>query len=293
MPTRTRTAPDATPHQVFTPHRAGLPNLIDYFSELWRRREFAAEMSRASMRGSRANTFFGQLWALLDPLLLACVYFLLIMIIRGPRGDMSPMETFAHLTGTMFLFRMARGGVNRGAKSITTSGKMLLNTNFPRLLIPLSTVRSSFVGFLPTIPLYLVFHAIAGNPWSLKMLLSTFFIGTVLVFTMGLAAIAATVNVYFRDVGNFLPYLMRLWRYLSPILWTPEQVAGIGGPVIQTMLHINPMYSMLTGYTDLLQNATWPPLYTWLTAAAWALASMTVGFLLFIARERDFTVRIL
>lgn len=291
---RVRNQPaDAVPHQVFAPHRAGLPNLIDYFSELWRRRQFAAEMSRASMRGSRANTFFGQLWMLLDPLMLACVYFLLIMIIRGGRGGMSPMETFAHLTGNMFLFRMARGSVNAGAKSITTSGKMLLNTNFPRLLIPLSAVRTAFFGFLPTIPLYLIFHIAAGNPWSPKMLLSVFFIITVLVFAMGLASIAATANVYFRDVGNFLPYLMRLWRYMSPILWTPEQVAGLGGPIVQTVLHINPLYSMLTGYTQLMQESTWPALYTWLTAAAWALAAVIVGFLLFISRERDFAVRIL
>lgn len=290
---RNKTAPDALPHQTFTPHRAGLPNLIDYFSDLWKRRNFAAEMSRASMRSNKTNTFFGQAWMLLDPLLLASVYFLLIMIIRGGRGDMTPMETFAHLTGNMFLFRLARGGVTSGTKSITSSGKMLLNTNFPRLLIPLSAVRTTFFTFLPTIPLYLIFHLAAGNPWSPTMLLSVFFIATVLVFTMGLAAMAATLNVYFRDVGNFLPYVMRLWRYLSPILWTPEQFEGKFGPVVQTVLHVNPLYSMLTGYTDLMQHATVPSLYTWLTAAAWALASVLIGFLFFIARERDFTVRIL
>ena len=33
--------------QVYEPHRVGLPPLVPYFSELWHRRPFAAEMSRA------------------------------------------------------------------------------------------------------------------------------------------------------------------------------------------------------------------------------------------------------
>jgi ABC-type polysaccharide/polyol phosphate export permease len=300
MPVRNDPAPpEELPHQTFEPHRAGLPNLIDYFSDLWKRRSFAAEMSRATMRGSNTNTFFGQAWMVLNPLMLACVYFVLVMIIRGGRGGMTPMETFAHLTGNMFLFHMMRNAANTASKSITTSGKMLLNTNFPRLLIPLSTVRTAFFRFLPTIPLYLLFHLAAGQPWTPKMLLSVFFIATVLVFTMGVAAIVATLNVYFRDTGSFLPYVMRMWMYLSPVLWTAKEFshrfrhAGQFKVAADVLVHVNPMYSMLNGYSDLLMRSAWPTTYTWITAAGWALASVIVGFLFFMARERDFTVRVL
>ncbi len=53
----------------YTPHRAGLPPLVPYFRELWARREFAAEMSKASLRSSNVNTVFGQLWLILNPML--------------------------------------------------------------------------------------------------------------------------------------------------------------------------------------------------------------------------------
>ena len=77
----------------YGPHRAGLPPLIPYFRELWHRRAFAAEMSKAVMRGANTTTFFGQLWLVLNPLLLAAVYYLLVTIIRG-RHDPS---FFTHL----------------------------------------------------------------------------------------------------------------------------------------------------------------------------------------------------
>ena len=41
---------------------------------------------------------------------------------------------------------------------------------------------------------------------------------------MGLAALFATLQVYFRDTSSFLPYFLRLWMYLSPVLWMPEML---------------------------------------------------------------------
>ena len=290
----TQGAPTQTAiYQQFTPHRVGLPNLVDYFRNLWQRREFAQEMSRSRMRGANTNTFFGQAWLLLDPLLQAAVYFLLIMLVRG--GFQNPDAAkahIAHLTGSLFAFRIAQTAVNRGARSVTTAGKVLLNTNFPRLLIPLSAVRTTFFRFLPTIPLYLLIHLLVGGPWSWRMLLSVYFLGCILAFAMGMSALVATLNVYFRDTTSFLPYLLRLWMYMSPILWMPSELSGYPGP-LRAVIQFNPMYSMLGGYTDLLQQSQWPDQYMWLTSAGWAIAAVVVGFLFFISRERDFAVRVL
>jgi teichoic acid transport system permease protein len=284
---------DAAIYQHFSPHRAGLPNLIEYFRELWQRREFAAEMSRSRIRGSNDNTFFGQAWLLLDPMLQAGVYFVLILFVRGHSSHgPSAGETVAHLTASLFAFRLCQGAVAAGAKSVTGAGKVLLNTNFPRLLIPLSSVRTGFFRFLPTIPLYLAIHLAVGGKWSWAMLASVYFLGCLLAFGMGLAAITSTLTVYFRDFANFLPYLLRLWMYLSPVLWLPSQIAGKPA-AIQTVMKVNPMFSMLGGYTELLQRGHWPPTQFWATAAFWALASIVVGFLFFISREREFAVRVL
>src|SRR5947199_8894570 len=68
---------------VYVPHKVGLPPMGHYLSLVWKRREFAFELSRTTMRAKHFNTVFGQLWLLLNPLLLGLVYFLLIDLIRG------------------------------------------------------------------------------------------------------------------------------------------------------------------------------------------------------------------
>ncbi|BAK38265.1 putative ABC transporter permease protein [Microlunatus phosphovorus NM-1] len=271
----------------YTPHRAGLPPLVPYFRELWARREFAAEMSKASLRSSNVNTVFGQLWLILNPMLLAGVYYLLVTIIRQ-RHDPA---LFTHLVLALFAFTMVQSAASTGATSVTGSGRLLINTAFPRLLIPLSAVRTAFWRFLPTIPIYLLFHIIVGLTWHPRMMISLYFLATMVVFSMGLSALFATCQVYFRDTSSFLPYFLRLWMYLSPVLWLPEMLARMG-PATKIIVELNPMYPMLTGYAQLLQGGQTPPPWMWAAAAGWALGASLVGFLFFIGREREFAVRL-
>lgn len=287
-------APTRTDDREFNPvyhsygvHKAGLPPLVPYFKELWHRRGFAAELSKATMRGANSNTFFGQAWLVINPLLMSGVYYLLVTIIRNRHDPLF----FTHLMLSLFAFTLIQTAVSTGATSVTGSGKLVMNTAFPRLLIPLSAVRTAFFRFLPTLVVYLVAHVIFGLPWHPRMLLAAFFLLCMVVFGLGLAAIFATLQVYFRDTSSFLPYFLRLWLYLSPVLWNFDMLSKMDR-TIQTIAQLNPAYHMLSGFTGLLQGGPMPPAVTWIASGAWALAALVGGFLYFMSRERDFAVRL-
>lgn len=271
--------------QVYEPHRVGLPKLVPYFTELWRRREFAAELSRAEMRSANTRTFFGQVWLVLNPLLLAMVYFVLVFILAG--GSKGP-AFFASLTAGLFAFYFISGSISAGAKSVVGSGALIANMAFPRLLMPMSAVRTAFFRFLPPLFVYFVIHAATGQPWSWNQILAVYFVGCMLVAAIGLAAIFATLQVYFRDTTSFLPYFLRIWLYLSPVLWSIEEVP----PRLAPILKFNPNFPLIGGFTDLLVRGTIPPAWTWFAAAGWSLAFVVVGALFFMSREREFAVRL-
>lgn len=272
----------------YGPHRVGLPPLVPYFRELWHRRGFATEMSRATMRGQNAMTKIGQAWLVLNPLLLAAVYYLLVTILRGHHDP----KVFVHLTLGLFAFNLVSTSITSGTRSVVSAGKLLINTAFPRLLIPFSAVRTAVFRFLPTIPVYLVFHLIfLTDVWSPTMLLSLYFFGTLLLFSAGLAAFFATLQVYFRDTSSFLPYFVRIWMYLSPVLWLPENVANFSTTLL-TIIRLNPMYAMLGGYAEAIQEEKVPDVGLFISSGLWAVAAAAIGFLFFMSRERDFAVRL-
>lgn len=293
-PAAPETAPQPAPfspvHHRYEKHRTGLPQLGPYVRELWRRREFAFESSRAAMRGANTNTFFGQAWLVLNPLLLSLVYYFLVTVIS--RSDATQgWDYFAHLTGGLFVFYFFQGAVNTGAGSVVNAGGLVLNTAFPRLLLPLAAVRTAFLRFLPTVPVYLVFHLLAGNPWNVNtFVVAPAFFALLMLFTAGLAALFAALQVYFRDMTAFLPYVMRIWLYSSPVLWTVDMIDGYG--IAQTLAPINPLYSLIGGYGQALQQGTMPGGGLWLGALLWSVGAFVLGAGYFMSRERDFAVRI-
>ncbi|HSK15813.1 MAG TPA: ABC transporter permease [Gaiellaceae bacterium] len=271
--------------QVYEPHRAGLPPLGAYLRELWRRRHFVLELSRANLRAQHFNTFFGQLWLILNPLFLALVLMALVTIVRGgSRGT----EFLAHLMLCLFAFRLVSGSVSQGAKSVTSGGKLILNSAFPRSLLPLAAVVTGFMRFVPTLLLFAIMFVVAGLPVGPHMLWSLPIFGFLVVFGLGTAMLMATAQVYFRDLANFLPYFTRIWLYASPIIYYAHEVPERFEPI----LWANPLFPMLASLSEALAEGKAPtPAYLG-AGLAWAVGALVVGFLVFVSREREFAVRL-
>ena len=275
---------------VYQPHRAGIPDLRVYFRQLWARRQFAAELSRSGMRAAHTNTFFGQLWLVINPLLLALVYFLLVNVL-SPTSR--PPTYFAHLCAGLFAFYFISGAMTTGGQSVIGGGKLIMNTAFPRMLLPLSAVRTGFFRFLPTLIVYAILHLIAGSPINAKLLLAIPILALITLFAAGLACLFGTLYVYFRDISSFIPYVVRIWLYLSPVIVPLAQLQHEAAKHnLEWLAFCNPLYSLLGLWSDLLtDNKVLGPQY-WIVGTAWAVGTFLFGSLLFMSREREFAVRI-
>jgi teichoic acid transport system permease protein len=272
-------------HHVYEPHRVGLPPLGSYFRELWHRRQFAFEMSRTNLRAQHYQTALGQLWLVLNPLLLTLVYFLLVDILRhGTRGPVF----FAHLMACLFAYHFFQQSMQQGAKSVVGGGRLILNTAFPRTLLPLSSVMTGFMRFLPTMGVYAVVHVASGLPIGPHLLWAIPVFMILTVFTFGMVTLVAAGQVYFRDVSNFLPYLLRIWMYASPVLYTVAELKRS----FPALIYINPLAPILAAWSDVLIRGKVPPHGYLMLGSAWAIAVLIVGGLFFVSREREFAVRL-
>ena len=272
-------------YHVYEPHKVGLPPLGPYFRALWARRQFLFELARTNLRAQHYNTTLGQLWLILNPVMLGVVYFTLVYIIRsGGRGSIF----LAHLMLSLFAFRLVSTSVSRGARSVVGGGKLILNTAFPRLLLPLESVLESFMRFLPTIAVYAVVHVAVGLPIKASLLWMIPIIAMITVFGAGAAMFTATSQVYFRDLTNFLPYFTRIWLYTSPILFYAEDVPEKLRPI----LYCNPMYPMLGSLNDAVIEGRTPPFGLLAASLAWTVGTILAGTLFFISREREFAIRL-
>jgi teichoic acid transport system permease protein len=280
-------------HHVYRPHRAGLPPIGTYLRELWRRRAFVRELARAELKAQNYATAFGQAWLVLNPLLNAFVYFFLVDILSSGRHGASNFVT--HLLAGIFAYTFFQGAVSQSAGSVVGGGKLILNTAFPRLLLPVTQIVIAFFRFLPTLPvlaLVVWFNNRENISWHLLWAVPDF--ALLILFTAGLGFICATLQVYNTDFKNLLPYLLRLGLYLTPILWFVKnpQTGELVGGMRQHLSTYNPLAPIFEIWSDAIVVGQASPVGTWLRALVISLVVFVVGFVVYVSRERDYAVRI-
>ena len=271
---------------IHEPFKAGLPNLPKYLRDIWLRREFAGELSRATMRSQEASTLFGRMWLVINPLFLGSVYFVLVSIISN--GAHSGADYMAHLLAGLFAFQFFSQSMMNGSKSVLGVGKLVINRSFPRLILPISSVLIAFYRFLPSVVVYFIFHLVTKQPMSVNQLYAIPAFLMIFVFSIGVAALLATVQVYFRDLKSFLPYLSRILLYATPVLYYADAIPEN----LRFMQYVNPLFGMFGAWGDALVRGEVPANSLWISGVLWSVGTFLVGAFVFLSREREFAVRV-
>lgn len=274
----------SAPVAVYEPFRAGLPPLGAYLRALWARRSFIAEFSRSELREQNYGSVFGQLWLVLNPLLLSGVYFLLIYIIGGQNDS----TRYGHLTASLFLFYLVSNSLTGGVKSITAGQRLILNTAFPRIMLPISAAVIALFKFVPTLAVFFVMRTVLGLDYSWQMFWVIPVVLIALLMGLGMAILISCINVYFRDIASFLPYMTRSLLYLSPILYQASDLSD----KLRSFEIANPIFYLLDAWSQVMIYAKAPDLFSLLHSLVWALAIFIIGTYFFLSRERDFAVRL-
>lgn len=252
-----------------------------YLKRLWARRDFTLVLALSNIQSRNASTSLGLVWWILNPLLLAGIYFIVFGIIFGARDNDSGYFPFL-LTG-LFVFYYTRSSLMDSAGMILANARLITTVDLPRLSLVLAGLIESAFGFLASMVVYLVLGLFVGVDlgWHSLWFFVAFLLQT--IFNLGLGATTARLSVPFRDVRNLLPYVTRIWLYLSPIVYAIGRVPDYLRPV----LLLNPMTAYLSIYRAALLGD--PLSWKLLTAAVtWSAVVGGFGVLLFTRAEGKF-----
>ena len=250
----------------------------DYVKELWRRREFIWYLAIGNFKARNASTALGLFWWVLNPLLLSLVYYLVFGLVFPGRRDI------LYVMSGMFAFHFTSQSFAGSAGAVLQNSKLLVNVRFPRVILPISHILESALGFLLSLGI-LVVAAVGlngsfpgSNAWLLILAIPLHFL-----FNLGLGSLAARLAIPFRDVTNVIPYINRIWLYLSPIIWPLSLLEDVG-PEYVRLAEANPMFSIIGVYRAALLNYEFYPSML-VQFAAWSIGIAIVGLALFIPFE--------
>jgi teichoic acid transport system permease protein len=274
----------------------GRPSLFAYLGELWQRRHFAEELARSRFRAENEADRLGVAWIILRPLINAAVYgtvFGYILVSSSRPADYLPF-----LVTGIFMFQFFAGSLTDGARSIINSMGLVTTLHFPRAVLPISVVYQQLLGLLWMILALAGIVLINGDPIRLSWLELVPIVLLFSLFNLGVAFIAARATIHLRDIAQLLPFVTRMFFYLSGVFASLQSMLGGKGTLL-AFAEANPIYVFITltrvsllGERAVFANPSNPdmiypydPTRTWLYALAWALGLLIVGFVYFWRAE--------
>ena len=254
-----------------------------YLRRLWERRAYLIHVPRSNLRSRNMNTVFGNLWNLLNPVLSIAVYYLIFGVLLGTTRGVEYFIPF--LAIGVFAYQYTQRSTLQGAKSIVSNLGLLRTVSFPRAMLPVTTVLTETLTFLPTIAVALAVTLIAGAPVSLTWLLVVPIVVLHLMFNLGCALVVARLNHSFRDVENLLPFLFRLLFYGSGVIFSVG--AYLEDPSLRWIFIANPLFSFLALYRWAILDM--PVVWTELVSVLiWSVALLIGGMWWFRRAEASY-----
>lgn len=94
----------------------------------------------------------------------------------------------------------------------------------------------------------------------------------------GIGLILGTLNIFFRDVAQFLVIFLMIWMWSVPIVY-PEDMPLPAA--FRQLLPLNPPYPFFRAIHQVFLEGTVPPAWAWGAMAGWIVFFVGAGLLMF------------
>ncbi len=260
--------------------------LFAYVADSWRRRHFALELGKSQVMAQTSEQRLGILWELLNPLLLAAVYYFAFGVLLGTKKDSENFLGFL-LCGVLSWQFIARS-IRQGSSSLSANRALLRSLHFPRIILPIAVVVRSTIAFYAN---FLVLIAVAlitseGVRWQWVMAPLTLVL--MAGFTAGAAMMAARGTAIWPDVNSFLPFFLRMWMYFAGVFFAVHVRYADKPEFIKLIAFYNPpaIYFEMMRASFLHENTVTGLELFW--GVAWAVIFLVAGTIIFWRGEESY-----
>jgi lipopolysaccharide transport system permease protein len=221
------------------------------------------------------ETFFGYGWFLLQPVGLTVLFTYLFHQFDFFAQDKVPYPLFAALG--LVPWSITELVVSQSAFCISHLQELLKRVALPKMLLPLSTVLACGVDLaamtllLGALSMYYRIPLFGSVGWTFIL------VGIHLALLVGLSCLASLTHVFFRDMGQAIPFLLKIWFFSSPVFYSSSLLPA----KFLAWARWNPLSGLIEGYRSVLLLGETPPLELMGPAALVSIFVLISGLIIF------------
>lgn len=268
----------SAPVTVIRPLRGWVP--ID-FRALWAYRELLYFLTWREIKVRYKQTLLGFAWAIIQPFAMMVVFTLFFGTLAKVPSEGIPYPLFNY--AALLPWMLFAEGISRASGSLVGQANLVQKVYFPRLAMPLSGILSPVVDFAIAFTILIGMMFFYGYAPTVNVLWLPAFILLALLTALGVGLWFSAINVKYRDVRYVIPFLIQLWLFASPVVYSssllPERFQIIYG--------LNPMAGVIEGFRWALLG-TEPPGSLIAVSVIMVVALLISGAFYFRRSEKTF-----
>jgi len=236
---------------------------------------------RKDLRGRYKGSVLGFMWTFINPLLQLAVYTIVFSIIMRNGIEQYYLFLFVALVPWIFFSSALTGG----STSILGSADMVKKIYFPREVLPIAYITSSFVNMVLSFLVVFAVLLVTGYGFNLLALLYLPLIMIVeYILALGISLLSSALTVYFRDLAYILNIIAMAWQFLTPVMYSASQVPEKLMPIWR----LNPMTPVIDAYRDVLYYKQIPQVSTLTEAIMLGVIVLVAGEIVFAKLQKGF-----
>jgi ABC-type polysaccharide/polyol phosphate export permease len=210
---------------------------VAVYADVIRYRELFGSLFRRDLRAKYKGSFLGLAWSLLHPLILMAVY-LLVFSVLWRVAEVGSGDYWLFLLCGLPAWVFFATAAQASSRSLLENANLIRKVRFPRQLVPLSVVGTNLVSFAVMLVVVVVLSLTTLSETRATVWLA-FPLGALFAcIVAGVALAIASLNALYRDVEHLLAALLLPWFFLTPVLYSLDQLPGVDDhPSIAFVLH--------------------------------------------------------
>lgn len=253
-----------------------------YWRDLWRFRELLYFLSQRDILVRYKQTAIGVAWAVLRPALttLAFVAFRLLT-----KSNHSVVPDVILVYAALLPWQFFSTAFSEASNSLIGNTNLISKIYFPRVLIPTSSVVTSFVDFAIMLGMLGILMGAYRFAPGWQILLLPLFALLTFALSVGVGLLLAALNVEYRDFRYIVPFIVQFGIFVSPIAFQTSTVPSTW----RVLFSLNPLAGIIDGFRWAILRGETPlePVTLGLSIAMTGLL-LTLGIWYFRRTERGF-----
>ena len=259
------------------PHATQPTSLLALSRSLWRNRQLILQMTKREVVGRYKGSAMGLAWSFFNPVLMLVVYTFVFSEIFQSRwggigGDDSKTQFAVVLFVGMIVLNLFSEVINRAPILILANVNYVKKVVFPIEILPVVTMGAALFHSVISLCVLLAAFALFNGYLQWTAVLTPLVLLPIVILTLGLAWLLASLGVFLRDVGQTIGIITTVLMFLSPVFYPVTAVPER----FRSFIMSNPLTFIIEQAREVL---IWGHLPNWMGLAIYTVAATVVAWI--------------